>query len=146
MHLPKPNFITASMLSTQSCLCSSRIVQDTDLGSDAYRPILGKVTVGIPAGRLLALRGHKIVDMLNLAEIAVAAPREGAAGTYSLAAFPSAARTFVAHNWRQLLQQPGQGLKLRLTESEPHDALSGLSSGALPAAAGRRADRLRVAR
>jgi DNA-binding transcriptional LysR family regulator len=83
-----------------------------------------------PAGRLLAQRGHKIVDMLHLAETEVAALREGAAGTYSLAAFPSAARTFVAHTWRQLLQQPGQGLRLRLTECEPQDALSGLSSGA----------------
>ncbi len=83
-----------------------------------------------PAGRLLAQRGHKIVDMLHLAETEVAALREGAAGTYSLAAFPSATRTFVAHTWRQLLQQPGHGLRLRLTECEPQDALSGLSSGA----------------
>lgn len=83
-----------------------------------------------PAGRLLAQHGHKIVDMLHLAEAEVAALHEGAAGTYSLAAFPSAARTFVAHTWRQLLQQPGQDLRLRLTECEPQEALSGLSSGA----------------
>jgi len=82
------------------------------------------------AGRLLAQHGHKIVDMLHLAEAEVAALREGEAGTYALAAFPSAARTFVAHTWGQLLQEPGQDLRLRLTECEPQDALSGLSSGA----------------
>ena len=69
-----------------------------------------------PAGRLLAQHGHKIVDMLHLAATEVAALHEGAAGLYSLAAFPSAARTFVAHTWRQLLQEPGQDLRLRLTE------------------------------
>jgi DNA-binding transcriptional LysR family regulator len=83
-----------------------------------------------PAGRLLAQHGHRIVDMLHLAETEVAALREGAAGTYSLAAFPSAARTFVAHTWRQLLQQPEQDLRLRLTECERQDALAGLANGA----------------
>ena len=83
-----------------------------------------------PAGRLLAQHGHRIVDMLHLAETEVDALREGAAGTYSLAAFPSAARTLVAHTWRQLLQQPEQDLRLRLTECEPQDALAGLVNGA----------------
>ena len=83
-----------------------------------------------PAGRLLAQHGHRVVDMLHLAETEVAALREGAAGTYSLAAFPSAARTLVAHTWRQLRQEPEQDLKLRLTECEPQDALAGLSNGA----------------
>jgi len=68
--------------------------------------------------------------MLHLAATEVAALREGAAGTYSLAAFPSAARTFVAHTWRQLLQEPEQDLRLRLTECEPQDALAGLADGA----------------
>lgn len=49
---------------------------------------------------------------------------DGAAGTYCLAAFPSAARTFVAHTWGQLLQQPEQDLRVRLTECEPQDALA----------------------
>jgi len=83
-----------------------------------------------PAGRLLAQHGHKIVDMLQLAETEVAALRAGTAGTYSLAAFPSAARTLVAHTWRRLLQEPEQDLRLRLTECEPQDALAGLTNGA----------------
>jgi len=83
-----------------------------------------------PAGRLLAQHGHRIVDMLQLAETEVAALREGAAGTYSLAAFPSAARTLVAHTWSRLLQEPEQDLRLRLTECEPQDALAGLTKGA----------------
>jgi DNA-binding transcriptional LysR family regulator len=82
------------------------------------------------AGRLLAQHGRKIVDMLHVAETEVAALHEGAAGTYALAAFPSAARTFVARTWGQLLQERGQDLKLRLTECEPQEALAGLSSGA----------------
>jgi DNA-binding transcriptional LysR family regulator len=53
----------------------------------------------IPAGRLLAQHGMDIVERLTLAEMEVSALCDGAAGTYRVAAFPSAARTIVAATW-----------------------------------------------
>ena len=82
-----------------------------------------------PAGRLLARHGHDIVDMLALAERESAALREGAAGTYRVAAFPSAARTIVADTWANLLRNPDIGLHLELVENEPADALAALHRG-----------------
>ncbi len=82
-----------------------------------------------PAGRLLARHGHDIVDMLSIAEMEAAALREGLAGNYRLAAFPSAARTIVADTWKTLLNRPELRLTLRLIEMEPQDALPALSAG-----------------
>src|SRR5512147_2277093 len=48
-----------------------------------------------PAGLTLAAHGRDVIARLSLAETDVEALRRGAAGTYRLAAFPSAARTFV---------------------------------------------------
>jgi len=82
-----------------------------------------------PAGRLLARHGHDIVDMLALAERESGALRDGAAGTYRVAAFPSAARTIVAGTWANLLRNPDIGLQLELLENEPDDAVAALHRG-----------------
>ena len=82
-----------------------------------------------PAGHLLARHGHDIVDMLALAERESGALRDGAAGTYRVAAFPSAARTIVADTWANLLRNPDIGLRLELLENEPDDAVAALHRG-----------------
>lgn len=82
-----------------------------------------------PGGLLLARHGRDLVDRLSLAEMEVAALREGAAGTYRLAAFPSAARTIVADAWRRIIDDPATGIRLTLVELEPQDALPALTAG-----------------
>lgn len=89
----------------------------------------GRTLALTPAGVLLARHGHDIVDRLSLAEMEVAALRDGAAGTYRLAAFPSAARTFVADAWQGILDDPAMGIRLTLLELEPQDALPALAAG-----------------
>jgi DNA-binding transcriptional LysR family regulator len=81
-----------------------------------------------PAGRLLAAHGHDVVDRLSLAELEVEALRKGAVGSYRVAAFPSAARTFVAAAWRRLIREDAP-LELTVTTPEPEDALAALTSG-----------------
>ncbi|MET0715760.1 MAG: LysR family transcriptional regulator [Mycetocola sp.] len=88
----------------------------------------GRRVVLTPAGVLLAQHGHEILDRLSLAELEVDALRRGAVGQYSIAAFPSAARTFVADSWRDLIDE-GSGLELRVVTLEPEDALAALSAG-----------------
>jgi DNA-binding transcriptional LysR family regulator len=89
----------------------------------------GRLVSLTPAGRLLAGHGHTIVDLLSLAELEAVALRDGAAGSYRLAAFPSAARTFVADSWQTLLTNPEFGLRLELAELEPQDAVAALQRG-----------------
>jgi DNA-binding transcriptional LysR family regulator len=72
-----------------------------------------------PAGVTLAAHGHDILDRLSLAELELEALRAGTVGRYTLAAFPSAARTFVADACRQLFGDAGSGLDLRITTLEP---------------------------
>lgn len=81
------------------------------------------------AGKLLARHGRSIVDQVGVAAMEVAALREGIAGTYRLAAFPTAARSFVARTWRQLVEEPASGPALRLVELEPIDSLPALAAG-----------------
>jgi len=88
----------------------------------------GRGVVLTPAGVLLAQHGREILDRLSLAEFEVGALRRGAVGRYAIAAFPSAARTFVAQVWRELLGE-ASGLEVRITTLEPEDALAALSSG-----------------
>ena len=82
-----------------------------------------------PAGRLLARHGHDIVDMLTLAEGAANALRDGAAGTYRLAAFPSIARTVVADTWATIIADDHDDIRLELVELEPRDSLPALAAG-----------------
>jgi DNA-binding transcriptional LysR family regulator len=82
-----------------------------------------------PAGQLLARHGRDIVDQVEVAAMEVTALREGTAGTYRVAAFPTAARSFVAQTWQQLVDEPASGPALRLVELEPFDSLPALAAG-----------------
>lgn len=89
----------------------------------------GRTVALTPAGRLLARHGHDIADMITVAEMDVAALRDGTAGTYRVAAFPSAAATFVSDAWATLRRAPGTGPVMHLVELEPQDALPALAAG-----------------
>jgi DNA-binding transcriptional LysR family regulator len=89
----------------------------------------GRRVVLTPAGRLLARHGHDIVEMVTVAELEATALREGAAGTYRLAAFPTAVRTFVADVLRELHEAPDTGLAVRLAELEPQEAVPAVAAG-----------------
>ena len=89
----------------------------------------GRTVTLTPAGRLLARHGHEIVDRISVAEMEVTALREGAAGLYRIAAFPSAMRTLVAEAWRSLADGQGLGIQLRAIELEPQEALAALAAG-----------------
>lgn len=82
-----------------------------------------------PAGVLLARHGREIASRLNRAELEAAALRDGVAGRYRVAAFPSAARTIVATGWRTVRESAEIGLNLELVELEPDDALAALANG-----------------
>ncbi len=59
----------------------------------------------------------------------VHALRDGGAGTYRLAAFPSAARTIVAATWATLLTSGRDSLRIELVEMEPDESSSALRAG-----------------
>jgi DNA-binding transcriptional LysR family regulator len=82
-----------------------------------------------PAGKLLARHGRDIVDHVGVVAMEVAALRDGIAGTYRLAAFPTAARSFMAQMWRQLVEDTTSGPALRFVELEPIDSLPALAAG-----------------
>jgi DNA-binding transcriptional LysR family regulator len=82
-----------------------------------------------PAGVLLARHGREIVSLLTRAELDAAALRDGAAGRYRVAAFPSAARTIIAGAWRTVRESTESGLSLELVELESDDALAALANG-----------------
>ncbi len=81
-----------------------------------------------PAGRMLAAHGRDLIERLAAAEGEVDAFRRGTAGTYRIAAFPSAARTLLADVWRTL-RSDAPGMELRISTPEPEDALAALTSG-----------------
>ncbi len=89
----------------------------------------GRRIVVTPAGRLLARHGSGIVDMLAVAEMEVTSLQDGIAGTYRVAAFPSAARTIMPGAWRALTDTEGGNIQLRLVEMEPSNALPALTAG-----------------
>jgi DNA-binding transcriptional LysR family regulator len=91
----------------------------------------GRRVVLTPAGAVLAAHGHDIVDLVSVAEMEVETLRQGESGTYRIAAFPTAARTYVTDTWRQLRDGPRVGPALRLTELEPDEAMEGLVRGDL---------------
>lgn len=81
-----------------------------------------------PAGRLLAAHGRELVDRLSVAELEIDSIRRGAAGHYRLAAFPSAARTFVADAWAASLEDE-VGTEISLRTPEPEEAILELHAG-----------------
>src|SRR5215472_11595977 len=62
----------------------------------------GRRVVLTPAGEVLAAHGHDIVDLVTVAQMEVQTLRQGESGTYRIAAFPTAARSYVTETWRQL--------------------------------------------
>jgi DNA-binding transcriptional LysR family regulator len=82
-----------------------------------------------PAGRLMAQHGTDVVERLTLAEMEVQALRDGAAGTYRVAAFPSAARTIVAATWADLRTAGQDSLHISLLEMEPAESSTALRAG-----------------
>jgi DNA-binding transcriptional LysR family regulator len=80
------------------------------------------------AGKVLAAHGNDVLERLSLVESEVDALRRGAVGSYRIAAFPSAARTFVARAWQTILDETG--LELSVTTPEPEEALATLIAGA----------------
>lgn len=89
----------------------------------------GRKLLLTPAGRLLAKHGQEVVDLLEITEMEIHALREGTAGTYRIAAFPSACRTLVADVWKTVRDRPELGLTLQLLELEPQDAVVALAAG-----------------
>ena len=82
-----------------------------------------------PAGEVLAQHGHDIGDLIRVAEMEVQTLRQGESGTYRIAAFPTAARSYVTDTWRELRDGPDLGPVLRLTELEPDEAIDALVRG-----------------
>jgi DNA-binding transcriptional LysR family regulator len=82
-----------------------------------------------PAGEVLAAHGHDIVDLVSVAEMEVRTLRQGESGTYRIAAFPTAARSYVTETWRHLRDDAQVGPDLRLTELEPDQATEALIGG-----------------
>lgn len=91
----------------------------------------GRRVVLTAAGNVLARHGHDLADMVAVAERELVVLREGRTGTYRIAAFPTAARSFVADAWRTLLSSSDSGLALHVLECEPQDALPALAEGAV---------------
>jgi DNA-binding transcriptional LysR family regulator len=89
----------------------------------------GRRLVLTPAGEVLAAHGHDIVDLVSVAEMEVQTLRQGESGTYRIAAFPTAARSYVTETWRHLRDDAGVGPDLRLTELEPDQATEALIGG-----------------
>jgi DNA-binding transcriptional LysR family regulator len=84
-----------------------------------------------PAGEVLARHGHDIADLVSVAEMEVQTLRQGESGTYRVAAFPTAARSYVTDTWRELRDGTNPGPALRLTELEPEGAVDALVQGDL---------------
>ncbi|MCU1472024.1 LysR family transcriptional regulator [Amnibacterium sp.] len=89
----------------------------------------GRRVVVTPAGHLLAKHGSRIVDALSVAEMEAAALRDGAAGTYRVGAFPTAARTILPSAWKALNDAGDRTVELRLVELEPSAAIPALTAG-----------------
>jgi DNA-binding transcriptional LysR family regulator len=89
----------------------------------------GRRLVVTPAGHLLAKHGNDIVDLLTVAEMEVASLKQGTAGTYRIAAFPTAARTLMPRAWKSITDDRDGRIHLRMVQMEPSDALPALVSG-----------------
>jgi len=89
----------------------------------------GRRVVLTPAGEVLAQHGHDIADLVSVAEMEIQTLRQGESGTYRIAAFPTAARSYVTDTWRELRDGAHPGPALRLTELEPDAAVDALVHG-----------------
>lgn len=89
----------------------------------------GRRIVLTPAGKLLSRHGSSIVDMLAVAEMEIASIRDGAVGTYTVAAFPTAAAAILPAAWQAIAAPGDLGLQLRVMEMEPSDSIPALAAG-----------------
>lgn len=89
----------------------------------------GRGLVLTPAGRVVAAHGRALDEQLSLAAHEIDALRDGSAGHYRVAAFPTAARTILADVWAELLLADGPTIDL--TTAEPEDALRALVAGSI---------------
>ena len=89
----------------------------------------GRRVVLTPAGEVLAQHGHDIADLVSVAEMEVQTLRQGESGTYRIAAFPTAARSYVTDTWREMRDGAHLAPALRLTELEPDAAIAALVHG-----------------
>lgn len=89
----------------------------------------GRGLVLTPAGRVVASHGRLLGEQLLLAEHEIDALRDGTAGHYRLAAFPSAARSIVADLWADLLL--ANGPTIELNTAEPEGALRAVLDGSI---------------
>lgn len=90
---------------------------------------IGRGIILTPAGKLLASHGRSILGLVTVAEMEARALKDGAAGKYRVATFPTAARSIVSAAWRQLIAAPQSDIELQLLELEPREALSALEAG-----------------
>ena len=89
----------------------------------------GRGLVLTPAGRVVASHGRKLGEQLLLARHEIDALRDGTAGHYRVAAFPTAARAIVADLWADLLL--ANGPTIELTTAEPEGALQAVLAGSI---------------
>ena len=89
----------------------------------------GRGLVLTPAGRVVASHGRKLGEQLLLARHEIDALRDGTAGHYRVAAFPTAARGIVADLWADLLL--ANGPTIELTTAEPEGALQAVLAGTI---------------
>ena len=89
----------------------------------------GRRLVVTPAGHVLAKHGSDIVDLLAVAEMEVVSLRHGIAGTYRIAAFPSAARNLMPSAWKSITDDGGGRIQLRMVQLEPNEAIPALAAG-----------------
>ena len=89
----------------------------------------GRGLVLTPAGRVVASHGRLLGQQLLLADHEIDALRDGTAGHYRVAAFPTAARSIVADLWADLLL--ANGPTIELTTAEPEGALQAVLDGSI---------------
>jgi len=89
----------------------------------------GRGVVLTPAGRVVASHGRVLGEQLSLAEHEIDALRDGTAGHYRMAAFPTAARSIVADVWAEMLL--ANGPTIELTTAEPEGALLAVLAGSI---------------
>jgi DNA-binding transcriptional LysR family regulator len=89
----------------------------------------GRRLVVTPAGHVLAKHGSDIVDLLSVAEMEVVSLKQGSAGTYRIAAFPTSARTMMPRAWSSIARDENRRIQLRMVQMEPSEALPALVAG-----------------
>jgi DNA-binding transcriptional LysR family regulator len=89
---------------------------------------VGRGIVLTPAADILVVHTDALIAQLDAAEAAVAALGDQVTGSITLAAFPSAAATFVPSMWTAL-STSAPHVRLALVEMEPEESLSAMARG-----------------